>query len=136
MRHLMCSGISTIIAQKNVSKIFLRIVEYWIFQSSVISADHSKRNNKVIILKDSVTIQILKRNSRLLHCVVFKSFTLCLKKVCSLKIFIAKPKEPESQVIESIAVLTAKTAVEEFGELWFFVYVHVICENYHFFNRE
>lgn len=30
---------------------------------------------------------------------------------------IAKPKEPESQVIESIAVLTAKTAVEEFGEL-------------------
>lgn len=26
-------------------------------------------------------------------------------------------KEPESQVIESIAVLTAKTAVEEFGEL-------------------
>lgn len=80
MRHLMCSGISTIIAQKNVSKIFLRIVEYWIFQSSVISADHSKRNNKVIILKDSVTIQILKRNSRLLHCVVFKSFTIMFEK--------------------------------------------------------
>lgn len=78
MRHLMCSGISTIIAQKNVSKIFLQLT---IFQSSVLLADHSKRNNKVIILKDSVTIQILKRNSRLLHCVVFKSFTLCLKKV-------------------------------------------------------
>lgn len=74
-----------------------------IFQSSVLSADHSKRNNKVITLKDSVTIQILKRNS--------------LKTVCLLKIFVAKPKEPESQVIESIDVLTAKTAVEEFGEL-------------------
>lgn len=114
MRHLMCSGISTIIAQKNVSKIFLQLT---IFQSSVLSADHSKRNNKVIILKDSVTIQILKRNSRLLHCVVFKSFTLCLKTVFLLKIFVAKPKEPETQVIESIDVLTAKTAVEEFGEL-------------------